>query len=286
MVLRVEGVSFTLAACDPNPAFLEVDGTESVIGTTLMEISMTGGSSELPEEPREGPVEARGERLLGDRFAERLRGFGPLGIVAMLLILVSGNTPVGSVVVPFGAVLVLLWARWSRTPWAEIGYVRPRSWVGGLAVGIAFGIGFKILLKAVVMPLLGADPINQAYHYLAGNRAMLPAAIWAMLVAGFAEETVFRGYMFERLGKLFGYGVGAKVAIVLFTSAWFGASHYAVQGLAGAEQATIFGLVFGTIFAITGRLWMLMCAHAAFDLTALAIIYWDIENYVARLVFG
>ena len=275
-----------MADCAPNLTFLEVDGTEFVVGTTLMDISMTGDSSELPEEPLEVAVEARRERWVEARFAERLRGFGPLGIVAMLLILVSGNTPVGDVVVPFGAVLVLLWARWSRTPWAEIGYVRPRSWIGGLAVGVAFGIAFKILLKAVVMPLLGADPINQAYHYLAGNRTMLPAAIWAMLVAGFAEETVFRGYMFERLGKLFGQGIGAKVAIVLLTSAWFGVSHYAVQGLAGAEQATIFGLVFGAIFAVTGRLWMLMCAHAAFDLTALAIIYWDIENDVARLLFS
>lgn len=51
------------------------------------------------------------------------------------------------------------------------------------------------------------------------------------------------------------------------------------------EQATIVGLVFGTIFAVTGRIWMLMCAHAAFDLTAPAIIYWDLESDVAHLVF-
>jgi hypothetical protein len=30
---------------------------------------------------------------------------------------------------------------------------------------------------------------------------------------------------------------------------------------------------------------MLMCAHAAFDLAALAIIYWDLESRVAHLVF-
>jgi hypothetical protein len=30
---------------------------------------------------------------------------------------------------------------------------------------------------------------------------------------------------------------------------------------------------------------MLMTAHTAFDLTALAIIYWDLETDVARLVF-
>jgi hypothetical protein len=103
--------------------------------------------------------------------------------------------------------------------------------------------------------------------------------------AGFGEETVFRGYMFERLGKLFGHGAWAKTLIVLLTAGWFGAVHLPVQGLAGAEQATIVGLVFGTIFAVTGRIWLLMFAHAAFDLTALAIIYWNLESKVAHLVF-
>ena len=221
----------------------------------------------------------------GDRFAAGLRGFGPLGILAILVIVLSGNVTVGNVVVPVGALLVLVWARWSRTPWREIGYVRPRSWIGSLAVGLAFGCAFKFLMKAIVMPLLGADPINQAYHYLAGNRAMLPAAMFAMVAAGFGEETVFRGYLFERLGKLFGSGFGARASIVLLTAALFGLAHYRDQGLAGVEQATITGLVFGTIFAFTGRIWMLMCAHAAFDLTALAIIYWNLESDVAHLVF-
>jgi membrane protease YdiL (CAAX protease family) len=219
--------------------------------------------------------------LSGDRFADRLRGFGPLGILAVLVIL-AGNL----VVVPLSAVLVLVWAHWSRTPWRELGYVRPQSWIGGLAVGIVFGSVLKLLMKMLVMPLLGADPINQAYHYLAGNTAALPGMLFAVIVgAGFGEETVFRGYLFERLGKLFGSGVGAKVLIVLLTAGWFGRAHLPEQGLAGMEQATIVGLVFGAIFARTGRLWMLMCAHAAFDLTALALIYWELEADVAHLIF-
>ena len=153
-------------------------------------------------------------------------------------------------------------------------------------MGVAFGIAFKFLMKAIVMPLLGADPINQAYHYLAGNTAALAGMVFAVIVgAGFGEETVFRGYMFERLGKLFGTGTKAKISIVLLTAGLFGLAHYHDQGLAGVEQATIVGLVYGTIFAVTGRIWMLMCAHAAFDLTALAIIYWNIEFDVAHLVF-
>ena len=216
-----------------------------------------------------------------DRLAERLRGFGPLGILAILIIL-AGNL----VFLPLSALLVLIWARWSHTPWREIGYVRPRSWIGGFAAGVVFGITFKFVMKAIVMPLLGADPINHAYHYLAGNRAAIPYFLFVLIVgAGFGEETLFRGYMFERLGKLFGAGARAKVAIVLVTSAIFGAAHYSVQGLAGTEQAAIVGLVFGAIFTLTGQLWMLMCAHAAFDLTAYAMIYWDFETAVARLVF-
>jgi membrane protease YdiL (CAAX protease family) len=213
--------------------------------------------------------------------AARLRGFGPLGILAILVIF-AGNL----VVAPLSAILVLFWVQLSRTPWREIGYVRPRSWVGSVTVGILFGSLFKLLMKAIVMPLLGADPINQAYHFVAGNPAALPGMLFSVtLVAGFGEETIFRGYLFERLGKLLGTAVSAKISIVLVTSIFFGLLHYPVQGLAGAEQATVTGLVFGTIFAIRGRIFMLMIAHAAFDLVALALIYWNLESQVAHFFF-
>ena len=219
--------------------------------------------------------------ITDDPHAARLRGFGPVGILAILVIL-AGNF----LFTPLSAILVLMWTRLSRTPWHEIGYVRPRSWIGSIALGIAFGCTFKLAMKAIVMPLLGAPPINQAFHYLAGNTAALPGILFAVIIgAGFGEETLFRGYAFERLGKLLGPGVGAKTFIVLITSAWFGAAHYPFQGLAGAEQATIVGLVVGTIFAIRGRLFMLMVAHAAFDVIAVAIIYWDLEYEVAHFIF-
>ncbi len=216
-----------------------------------------------------------------DAFARDLRGFGLVGILAILAIL-AGN----GLFQPLSAILVLVWAWRSHTPWREIGYVRPISWVRTIAIGIAFGIAFKLVMKAIVMPLFGAPPINQAFHYLAGNPAALPAIMFAVIVgAGFGEETVFRGFAFERLGKLLGPGPWKKALIVLFTSAWFGSVHYALQGIAGVQQATIVALVFGTIFAVTGQIWMLMIAHAAFDLTAVALIYWNLETAVAHSIF-
>ena len=216
-----------------------------------------------------------------DRFAARLRGFGPLGLLAIIIIF-FGN----AVFVPLSAILVLVWARVSRTPWRELGYVRPQSWIWTLTIAIAFGIAFKFVMKAIVMPLFGAPPINQAYHFLVGNRDAIPGMLYLMIVgAGFGEETVFRGWMFERFGKLFGSSVAARISIVLITSVWFALAHYAFQGIPGVEQALVTGLVFGTIFAVTSRIFMLMIAHAAFDLTALAMIYWDLETAVAHLVF-
>ena len=246
-----------------------------------------------------------------DPVAARLRGFGPLGILAILLIL-AGNFLFAPLARPRHELTdhqrqVLQQLREAQlaveeatglredlahqaallcTPWREVGYIRPQSWPATISIGIIFGIAFKLVMKALVMPLLGGPEINPAYHYLAGNTAALPGMIYTMIVvAGFGEETVFRGWMFERFGKLFGTSVRARTIIVLLTSVLFSVAHYPGQGLAGAEQALITGLVFGTIFAVTGRIFMVMIAHAAFDLLALAIIYWNLEVEVAHLIF-
>jgi uncharacterized protein len=230
-------------------------------------------SSSAADEPARPPAK--------NRLAASLRGFGPLGLLAIVTILL-GNF----LFVPLSAILVLVWARVSRTPWRELGFVRPSSWIATVIIAIAFGVTFKFVMKAVVMPLFGAPPINQAYHFLAGNRAALPGMFYLIIVgAGFGEETFFRGWMFERLGKLFGASVGAKTVIVLVTSILFAAVHYPFQGVPGVQQAFVTGLAFGTIFAITGRIFMLMIAHAAFDLAALGMIYWNFESAIAHLVF-
>jgi len=215
-----------------------------------------------------------------DRIAAALRGFGPLGLLAILVIVAGGFFP------PLGAVLALVWVVLSRTPWREIGYVRPQSWTRVIILGILFGVAFKFLMKAVIMPLLGAPPVNQTYHFLAGNTAALPGMLFVVIIkAGVGEETYFRGWMFERLGKLLGSSAWAKTFIVLFTSALFALAHYPDQGIPGAEQAFITGALFGAIFARTGRIFPLMIAHAAFDIAALALIYWDVEPAVAHFIF-
>jgi len=208
----------------------------------------------------------------------RLRGFGPIGLIAIVVILLAGNI--------VGAALVLIWVWASRTPWRALGFVESKRWVSDLAVGVAAGAVFKLLMKAVVMPLLGFEPINAAYHYLSENTAALPAMFFMVIVgAGFGEETIWRGFLFERLRTLLGNSRRATAATLVVPAILFGVAHYREQGLAGAVQSTTTGLAFGIAFLMSGRIWPVMIAHAAFDVTAVLMIYLNLEEPIARLLF-
>jgi membrane protease YdiL (CAAX protease family) len=212
-------------------------------------------------------------------WREKLGGFGPLGVLAMLVIVFAG-APIIS------ALLILVWAHLSRTPLRDIGFIRPPRWWRDTALAILAGVTLKFAMKAIVMPLIGAPPINAPYHYLAGNIAAIPGMLFTMIVgAGFGEETLYRGFLFERLRRLFGTSTGATAAIVIVAALWFGVVHYPGQGIPGVQQAFVVGLIAGVAYAWLGRLWPLMVAHAAFDLTALAMIYYDAELRIAHLVF-
>jgi membrane protease YdiL (CAAX protease family) len=214
-------------------------------------------------------------------LASQLRGFGPLGILAIVIVLTAA---LGGPLVTMP--VILLWAWLSRTPAEALGFARPRSWPLTIGSGVAAGVLLKLVAKSLVMPLLGAPAMNARYHYLAGNTAALPSIIGAVIIsAGIGEELFFRSYLFERLGALFGRGRSATIGIIVFTSILFGAVHYPDQRLPGVEQAIFTGLVSATIYARTRRIWMVMIMHAVFDLTAVALIYWNLETSVAHWIF-
>jgi membrane protease YdiL (CAAX protease family) len=214
-------------------------------------------------------------------LAGQLRGFGPIGLTAVVVILAGGLA--GPLV---SATLVLAWAQISETPLQALGFKAPRRWPVTLVVGVALGVVLKLGAKALVMPLLGAPAVNEHYHYLVGNAAALPGMVATVLIsAGIGEEVFFRGYLFERLGRLWGHSRAALVATVLLSTALFAVAHYQDQRLPGVEQALVIGLVYGALFAWRRQIWLVIATHAAFDLTAVAIIYWDLETRVAHLLF-
>lgn len=216
-----------------------------------------------------------------DHVARALRGFGPLGLLGLILVM-----PFSSLLGPFRAAVPLLWAWRSRTPLAELGLVRPRSWVRTIVLAILTGIAFKLAMKSVVLPLLGAPPVNAAFRALEGNAAMLPGMLLAVtLGAGLGEELAFRGFLFERLRTLLGDSRRTAMISVLFTSVIFGLAHLPEQGWPGAEQAFVFGLVVASLYASTRSLWFPIVFHAAFDIAAVFIIYRGLETRIAHWFF-
>src|SRR5262245_17757690 len=101
------------------------------------------------------PLPARAD----NRLKRALRGGGPAGVGVLLVVLAA--TYFGGP--PIGAALVLLWGWYARVPWRDLGFRRPKNWARLIALGIIAGVAFKLLMKAVVMPLLGAPDQNAAY---------------------------------------------------------------------------------------------------------------------------
>jgi membrane protease YdiL (CAAX protease family) len=217
-----------------------------------------------------------------NRVKAALRGGGWVGFLVLIFIL-AVTYCFGP---PVGGPVVLLWAWWTGLPWRDLGFRRPKSWALLITGGIIAGVVEKLFSKTVMMPLLHAPDINAHYQFLVHNTH----ALWQMLFtsvvfAGFFEEVIARGFLFERLGKFIGTSRGALVATILFTSALFGAAHYPEQSWMGVEQAGIFAIVEGIIFVATRQLWFLVVMHAAFDIVACLIIYFGLETQLAHLFF-
>ena len=220
--------------------------------------------------------------FVNESLRKQLRGFGPVGLAAFAIIMLVSLS-----LAPIGGILVLLWARLSRTPLKDLGLVRPKSWLVDIVSGVALGVGLKFAMKAVVLPLLGGPAVNSSYHYLATDRqAAMVAAAYAIFGAGFGEEMVFRGFLFERSAKLFGRGTAQNLFTLIFVTALFAVLHFR-QGPGGIVNAALTGLAIGAVYLANGRrLFPLMVAHATFDLVSLAIILLNLELPVSRLIFG
>jgi len=213
---------------------------------------------------------------LSPDISARQRGW-PIELVWILAILLTGNL--------VGGVLVVVWVWWSRTPLAQLGFVRPRKVVRAVVLGILGGIALKLVVKALIMPALGFGAANPVYAYVTGN----PAALWRMLAVmivggGISEETIWRGFLFDRIKALSSGRIG-RLPIIIVTALAFAAGHYADQGVPGVVQAIITGLTLGTIYTLSGNIWTPMIVHATYDVTALLIIYWDLESAVAHALF-
>ncbi|MEK6256671.1 MAG: CPBP family intramembrane metalloprotease [Chloroflexota bacterium] len=128
-----------------------------------------------------------------------------------------------------------------------------------LGQGIAIGSGIIAVVVAILWML--------GYYKVVGTATaeVLVRPLFSSILAGVAGEVIFRGILFRFVEK----GWGSRIALILF-AILFGFLHAAnpnatfVGGLAIAVGA---GLLLGSAYMWTRRLWLVMGIHFAWNFT-------------------
>lgn len=153
------------------------------------------------------------------------RGLGPL--IQGLKYL--GVTKAWREPVLFLVVLLVTWActLLRKEPLASVGFRLDRRWLRELGWGTALGIGFMVAAAGMVWAVGGVrfelDP--------ARSLKTLSYGAYMFLFVALFEETLFRGFLFQRLVAGSGVWV-AQIALALL----FAAGHWGNPGMSGATK--------------------------------------------------
>lgn len=158
---------------------------------------------------------------------------------------------------------VYLWRRWlDKKSFRSLGVeVTPGWWqellLGASLVGIIWTIIFVFSLTTSTASITGTR--FDASSLIGG----LGLGLVLNVIIGFNEELNARGYVLQNLTE----GLGFTPAVVL-SAAYFGALHLLNPGASAGSTlgVALFGILAALGFAATGRLWMSIGMHAAWNL--------------------
>jgi len=143
---------------------------------------------------------------------------------------------------------------------AAFGFGRRRA-ARNFLIGLVCGPAFLAAQLGILAALGGfsfgtlsppGDALLHSAFVLAGT----------FLLVGFAEESLWRGYVLVQLARTISFWPAAAIL-----SAIFAAGHAANGGenLIGLSSAFLFGIVLAASFRLTGSLWFAVGTHAAWD---------------------
>ncbi|HXY60910.1 MAG TPA: CPBP family intramembrane glutamic endopeptidase [Chthoniobacterales bacterium] len=163
--------------------------------------------------------------------------------------------------------------------WRDVGLCRSASPLAKIVfLGLIAGIGMEALELLVTQPLLtklfNQGPDLHELGRLIGNWKLLILGIaLSWVLAAFGEESVYRGYLTNRVAEIFGASKNAWVVAALLVTLLFGFSHFH-QGPTGVVENIIDGAILALLYFATGRnLWAPILAHGIQDTIDVLLIY-------------
>ena len=155
----------------------------------------------------------------------------------------------------------LLMSRLERRPADVYGLPLSQAFRSSFWQGILLGLCEVSLLVGLIAACSGYSFGSLALH---GTGLIGWGLLWAVafLLVGFSEEFMFRGYVQYTLTRGIGFWPGAACLSLLF-----GAAHLKNpgEGIVGALNVAVTGMVFAFALRRTGNLWLAVGWHAAFD---------------------
>lgn len=167
-------------------------------------------------------------------------------------------------ITPVVVIITLGFVRFvDHRPVETLGISRTGSWAAELWFGILLGFGLPLLMFLIAYAAGWTRIMGSVF---AGSPAVAASALVQAIVLmgaiGILEEFVMRGYVLQTLR--WGYGV---YAAIILSSVFFGSLHLFNPGGAfpGFLGTTAAGLLLGYTYLVTGRLWMPIGLHFAWN---------------------
>ncbi|GEK78934.1 CPBP family intramembrane glutamic endopeptidase [Agrococcus baldri] len=175
--------------------------------------------------------------------------------------------------VPVALVIWLLWrARRPHLGALGVDFTRPwRDGASGTALVLVIGVpGLALYFAGRAMGLT----VDVVPSPLDAQWFTVPVLLLSALRAGLTEEVIVIGYLFERLRRL-GWGTWQ----IIVSAALLRGVYHLYQGVPAMIGNIAMGLLFGWLYARTGRLLPLIVAHTLIDVAVFIGYPWAYASF-------
>jgi len=176
---------------------------------------------------------------------------------------------------PFCLLAIYLMLRRERKSFRDIGLIKEKLTVNAFFLGAVTAVGWVAIMQFVYIPSIKyffQVPDYTEYNFIKSSMIrLLMTILAALIVGGFYEEIVFRGYIQNVLEKRIFKRFSPLISI-LVTSLLFGFYHFQ-QDIFAIIAAVMGGLYWSILDKKFGNLWIPIVSHALFDTITLILIY-------------
>lgn len=170
---------------------------------------------------------------------------------------------------------IYLMLRRDKKTFRDIGLLKEKLTFKAFFLGAVTAIVWVAFMQLVYIPTIKyffQVPEYSEYNYIKSSLARLVITIAAaLIIGGFYEEVVFRGYiqnvLENRIFKRY-----RPIVSVLIASVLFGLYHLQ-QDIFAVVAAAMGGLYWSILYKKSGNLWAAIFSHALFDTITLILIY-------------